>query len=67
MMVDADGSGRIDPSELRMAIINGVGHHPTEDELDEEFYHADRDGSGWIDLEEFFALGAELGFWDQRG
>ena len=49
---DADGSGEIDPDELR-AMLKSFGQNPSDKEFKEMVKEIDEDGSGEIDFGEF--------------
>ncbi|KAH6674060.1 calmodulin [Plectosphaerella plurivora] len=52
---DKDGSGSVSPSELRSVLIS-LGQKHTDEEIDEMVKHADLDGNGSIDYQEFVQL-----------
>jgi Ca2+-binding EF-hand superfamily protein len=58
--VDTDGSGQIDRSELKQAMISVANQAgldlPAEDQIDEAMRQLDRDRSGRLDLNEFKEL-----------
>ena len=58
--VDADGSGAIDSSELKIvmeSVANDIGmDKPSDAEVRDVFMELDQDGNGEIDLEEFKVL-----------
>jgi calmodulin len=51
-LVDTDGGGTISKDELR-TLMETLGLHPTEEELDAMMTEVDEDGSGDIDFDEF--------------
>ncbi|GAX72850.1 hypothetical protein CEUSTIGMA_g305.t1 [Chlamydomonas eustigma] len=53
--VDADGSGEIDETELRMAMA-ALGFQHTKDEIRRMIKSLDSDGSGTLGFEEFVSL-----------
>jgi calmodulin len=53
-IVDNDGSGYIDKSEMT-ELLNKLGKTLTDEEITEGFNSVDRDSSGMIDFDEFFA------------
>jgi calmodulin len=57
-LMDKDGSGEIDPGELR-AVVNKFDTQITEDELDDMIAEADEFGDGEIDFTEFVAFMSE--------
>jgi calmodulin len=52
---DKDGSGTITVDELD-AVMKGLGHNPTKQELDAIFAEVDKDGNGKIDFSEFLTM-----------
>lgn len=52
---DKDGSGSVSPSELRSVLIS-LGQKHSDEEIDEMVRHADLDGNGSIDYQEFVQL-----------
>ena len=53
-LVDADGSGLIDKSEMSCLLTN-LGKDLAQEEIDEGFAKLDKDSSGMIDFDEFFS------------
>ncbi|KAL8346909.1 hypothetical protein RB601_003445 [Gaeumannomyces tritici] len=54
-VIDQDGSGSISPDELRRALRH-LGDFYTDEEITEMINHADLDGNGSIDYQEFVQL-----------
>lgn len=53
-IVDSDGSGYIDKSEM-IELLNKLGKTLSDDEINDGFNSIDIDASGHIDFDEFFA------------
>ncbi|KAK1600050.1 uncharacterized protein LY79DRAFT_532398 [Colletotrichum navitas] len=52
---DKDNSGSVSPSELRQVLLS-LGQRATDEEIEEMIKHADLDGNGSIDYQEFVQL-----------
>ncbi|KAJ0341282.1 hypothetical protein COL922a_002519 [Colletotrichum nupharicola] len=52
---DKDNSGSVSPSELRQVLLS-LGQRATDEEIEEMIRHADLDGNGSIDYQEFVQL-----------
>ncbi|KAF6843463.1 calmodulin [Colletotrichum musicola] len=52
---DKDNSGSVSPSELRQVLLS-LGQRATDEEIEEMIRHADLDGNGSIDYQEFVHL-----------
>ena len=55
MYFDTDDSGEIDKVEFRHLLSSGHLIHVPADEVDDSYAQIDKDGSGGVDFEEFFA------------
>ncbi|XP_030383887.1 peflin-like [Scaptodrosophila lebanonensis] len=64
-MVDQDGSGEINASELQAALINGRGEHFSENACKLMISMFDKDASGTIDIFEFEKLFNYINEWVQ--
>ncbi|KAH0573187.1 Centrin [Spironucleus salmonicida] len=65
-LFDADGSGRIDVKELKVA-MRALGFEPKRDELKRMISEVDSSGNGTLDLNDFFRImTAKMGERDSR-
>ena len=65
-LFDADGSGRIDVKELKVA-MRALGFEPKRDELKRMISEIDSAGNGTLDLNDFFRImTAKMGERDSR-
>merc|ERR1711959_170162 len=54
-LFDSDGSGAIDASELKVAMM-ALGFEPTEDEIDKMVKDIDEDGNATVEFNEFMDM-----------
>merc|ERR1712070_1214641 len=54
-LFDSDGSGAIDASELKVAMM-ALGFEPTDDEIDKMVKDIDADGNATVEFEEFIGM-----------
>merc|ERR1712072_431472 len=54
-LFDSDGSGAIDASELKVAMM-ALGFEPTDDEIDKMVKDIDADGNSTVEFEEFIQM-----------
>merc|ERR1719460_1476838 len=54
-LFDSDGSGAIDASELKVAMM-ALGFEPNDDEIDKMVKDIDADGNATVEFEEFIGM-----------
>lgn len=52
---DKNGDGKISPNELK-SVLSALGSAPSSDEIDRMLSEMDKDGNGYVDLDEFIAF-----------
>ncbi len=59
-VVDSDGSGFLSKRDLKSLLID-MGENPNDEDIDEMFKEADKDGDGKVSFEEFKEIYKSLG------